>query len=362
MKAPERLHHLDFLRASMMFVGVLVHASHADYDLGNYEWVRFLSGSFRMACFFVISGYFSPALLERYGALRFLLRRLIILGVPTSFCVFVLNPPAISALLEYFATAPVPAEAAIDWPLHTWFLVVLIVYTLAVQPLLFVTGTLCRQLARVCREGWAEAIIMLALMTGASVGFKVVDKWGPRLPGFDHYVMLLEPTLEYLPYFTFGLLMQRSPVVFAFVHSRPKAWGLAATALLAVRRVLEQHAITTTSEHLAHLAVEFTTAFACSFALLSLAQKLIRRPQRWVESLSQSAYTVYVVHYLAIAQVLVHTQRWGFSLHLRALSAAVIALFFGLSIHVGLVKRVPLVAFLLNGKAPSLSATRPLPG
>lgn len=53
-----RLHHLDFLRASMMVLGVLVHASHADFDNGEYEIIRFLSGSFRMACFFIIAGFF----------------------------------------------------------------------------------------------------------------------------------------------------------------------------------------------------------------------------------------------------------------------------------------------------------------
>src|SRR4051812_7884726 len=54
-KAAGRVHHLDFLRASMMILGVFVHASHADYDLGDYQAIRFFSGSFRMACFFLIS-------------------------------------------------------------------------------------------------------------------------------------------------------------------------------------------------------------------------------------------------------------------------------------------------------------------
>src|SRR6187431_1732779 len=124
MNRSQRLHHLDFTRGAMMLLGVLVHASHADYDLGRYEWLRFFSGSFRMACFFIISGYFAPALLERYGTRAFLERRLITLGVPALFCVIVLNPPAISAVWEYFATAPVPSEPTINWHVHAWFLLV----------------------------------------------------------------------------------------------------------------------------------------------------------------------------------------------------------------------------------------------
>src|SRR3954465_8027932 len=62
MQSSTRLHHLDFLRAALMFLGVLVPASHADYDLSQFGWVRFFSGSFRMACFFLVSGYFAPQL------------------------------------------------------------------------------------------------------------------------------------------------------------------------------------------------------------------------------------------------------------------------------------------------------------
>ena len=42
-KSGERLHYLDFTRGVMMLLGVFVHASHADYDLGRYDWIRFFS-------------------------------------------------------------------------------------------------------------------------------------------------------------------------------------------------------------------------------------------------------------------------------------------------------------------------------
>lgn len=353
MKASERLHHLDFMRASMMLLGVLVHASHADYDLGNYEWLRFFSGSFRMACFFMISGYFAPVLLERYGGRQFMQKRLLVLGVPAVFCLVAINPPVLRAVEEYFSTAPVPVEPNINWHVHIWFLFVLIIYTLALRPILFLSRTLCRWLARLLGESAGDLLFVLGLTLAAGVGMKAAEKWGPLLPGFDHLEGIVVPAIEHLPYFVFGMILNRSSAAFSWVHRRVGPWALTAIILLGVRYLLERRVITTTAEHLLHLGVAFGTAFACSFALLGLAQKLITGPSRWVKLASESAYTVYIIHYLLIARLLVHTQRWGMSMPLRAVSAACFGLAGGVLVHVWVVNRVPLAAFLLNGRMPA---------
>ncbi|MEO8179932.1 MAG: acyltransferase family protein [Deltaproteobacteria bacterium] len=346
----ERVHHLDFLRASMMLLGVVVHASHADYDLGRYEPIRFLSASFRMACFFIISGYFSAAMLERYPAGDFLRRRLLALGVPTAVCVFLLNPPALAAMRHYFSTAPVALEPLLNWHLHVWFLIVLMFFSLSAPPLLRLWQAASGALLRAAGPGYAEALGLGLLTAAASLGLKALEKWGTALPGFEYYAELSEAAIENLPYFACGLLLQRSPRVFRFAHARPWAWGLAAIGLLGLRYWIEQREIITTPQHLLHLAVDFTTAFACSFALLSAAERWVRRPRRWVTLTSASAYTIYIVHYLIISLLLVCTERWGFSQPLRAVTAACGALGAGYAIHFGLVERFPLAALLLNGR------------
>ena len=349
-KVIERAHHLDFLRASMMILGVFVHASHADYDLGSYEAIRFLSGSFRMACFFIISGYFSAAMLDRYAAGGFLRRRLLALGVPALVSVVLLNPPALAAIRQYFSTAPVPVEPIVNWHLHVWFLFVLMLYSLSARPLLRLWQTASGALTRVAGPGYAEALALALLTAAASVGLKSLEKWGPLLPGFEQYSEISFDALENLPYFACGLLMQCSPRVFRFAHARPWAWAVAALGLLGPRYWLDQQSITTTSQHLLHLALDFASAFACSFALLSAAERWIRRPRTWITLTSASAYTIYIVHYLCIALLLVLTERWGFSQPLRALTAALGALAVGYAVHFGLVERVPFVALLLNGR------------
>lgn len=349
-KAAGRVHHLDFLRASMMILGVFVHASHADYDLGDYEGIRFFSGSFRMACFFLISGYFSAAMLERYSDGQYLRRRLLSLGVPALFAALVLNPPALAAMRHYFASSPVPSEPIANWHLHVWFLFVLMLYSLGARPLLRAWQAISGLFTRFVGPGYAEALGVALITATASVALKALEKWGTGLPAFDQYSEILCSGVEDLPYFAFGLLMQRSARVFRFAHARPWLWAVLALGLLAPRYWLEQQPITTTPQHLLHLAVDYATAFACSFALLSCAQRWVRSAQRWVTLTAVSAYTIYIVHYLVISLTLLYTQHWGFSQPLRAAAAAVLALAVGYGVHFGLVERVPLVALLLNGR------------
>lgn len=357
-KVAERAHHLDFLRASMMILGVFVHASHADYDQGSYEPLRFLSGSFRMACFFIISGYFSAAMLERYTLGDFLRRRLLALGLPAAVCVFVLNPPALTAMRQYFATAPVAVEPTVNWHLHVWFLFVLMLYSLIARPLSSLWQAASGALVRVLGPGFAEALGLALLTAVASVALKALEKWGPSLSAFDQYAEISFSALENLPYFACGLAMQRSPRIFRFAHARPWAWAVAAIGLLGSHYWLEQREISTTPQHLLHLTLDFATAFACSFALLSAAERWIRRPRRWVTLTAASAYTIYVVHYLCISVLLVLTQRWGFSQPLRAVTAALGALGVGYAVHFGLVERFSLAALLLNGRLPRSARPR----
>jgi len=349
-KPAGRVHHLDFLRASMMILGVFVHASHADYDLGDYQAIRFFSGSFRMACFFLISGYFSAAMLARYSDGQYLRRRLLSLGVPALFAVLVLNPPALTAMQHYFASSPVPSAPIVNWHLHVWFLFVLMLYSLVARPLLRAWQVLSGSLVRWFGAGYAEALGMALITAAASVVLKALEKWGTALPWFNGYSEILCSGVEDLPYFAFGLFMQRSARVFQFAHARPWLWGALALGLLGPRYWLELQPITSTPQHLMHLALDYTTAFACSFALLSAAERWVRSAQRWVTLTAASAYTIYIVHYLVISLTLLYTQRWGLGQPVRAAAAALLALAVGYGVHFGLVERLPIVALLLNGR------------
>jgi hypothetical protein len=240
--------------------------------------------------------------------------------------------------------------------LHVWFLFALSLYALA-APLLAPAVRALTQPRPTRTNAAVQALFMLGLIAGCSVALKALEKWGPLLPGYASYAEILEPAVQDFPYFAFGFLMRLSPAAFAFAHRRTHGWSALALGLLIVRCFSEKQPISTTPQHLLHLSIDYSTAFACSFALLGSVQRLITEPRRWVRLTSESAYTVYIVHYLLIAVCLLQTQRLGFSLSERAACAAADSLAGGLAAHFLLVRSFPLFAFLLNGRTPAL---RPL--
>jgi hypothetical protein len=251
---------------------------------------------------------------------------------------------------HYFATAPVPTAPIANWHLHVWFLFVLMLYSLGARPLLRAWQAISGWFTRFVGAGCAEVLGVALITAAASIALKALEKWGAGLPAFNQYSEILCSGLEDLPYFAFGLLMQRSARVFRFAHARPWLWAVLALGLLGPRYWLELQPITTTPQLPLHLAMDYTTAFAGSFALLRCAQRWVRSAQRWVTLTAVSAYTIYIVHYLVISLTLLYTQHWGFSQPLRAAAAALLALAVGYGVHFGLVERVPVVALLINGR------------
>ena len=76
--APSRYHALDALRAAMMFLGIYLHATVAYSPVGGWPYkpaqltttLDFSVGLihvFRMPVFYVMAGFFTALLLQRYG-------------------------------------------------------------------------------------------------------------------------------------------------------------------------------------------------------------------------------------------------------------------------------------------------------
>ena len=85
MSAPSatvsRYHALDALRAAMMFLGIYLHAVVAYSPIGGWpykplqlttalDWSTGLTHVFRMPIFYVMAGFFTALLLQRYGFRR----------------------------------------------------------------------------------------------------------------------------------------------------------------------------------------------------------------------------------------------------------------------------------------------------
>lgn len=350
-----RLHHLDFLRASMMFLGVLVHASHADYGLGNYELIRFISGSFRMPCFFIIAGFFSVMVMDRAELSSFLKKRLIMLGVPALTCVLVLVPVTVNWMMIYFAEGGAETTPHSGWMGHAWFLFVLLAYTVALLPLRTFVDVAIGWLTALFGMRISQVLFFILLVLGVMFSAKVVQKFGPLIPYYPGWKFLVSSLIGNLPHFVLGMMMYRWSNVYSFLHSNMSLWLIVALLSVFAKYELAKDEITSTLQHLIYMAVSYVTAAAVSAALFSVSSRLLTKHNAAIRLFSESAYTVYIVHYILIAGTLIVLQRVGLNMLPRMLIAFLVASVAGVLIHIFLVKKSSLVALLLNGRS------RPIP-
>lgn len=147
---PSRYHALDSLRATMMFLGIVLHAMVA-YMRGSPWLIRpleqttffqpavFFIHAFRMPVFYAVAGFLTALLLERYGWRRAIMNRFWRIAVPFALGCVLLVP------LMFFLSAASKVGAERAWqyivsgrflahahPIHLWFLeYLLLLYVLA---------------------------------------------------------------------------------------------------------------------------------------------------------------------------------------------------------------------------------------
>jgi glucan biosynthesis protein C len=144
--AASRYHALDALRAAMMFLGIYLHAVVAYSPNGGWlfkppqltttlDWSMIVIHIFRMPVFYVMAGFFSALLLQRYGSKRAIANRFWRIAVPFVVGWIVIYPVA----MFLAACGRRGLDPAVDFilsgrfldyahPLHLWFLEYLIVF------------------------------------------------------------------------------------------------------------------------------------------------------------------------------------------------------------------------------------------
>jgi glucan biosynthesis protein C len=363
VKKQQRFFHLDALRACLMFWGILVHTSTvapSKFFRGCAE----VSGLVRMEAFFIISGFLAYMLLQKYGGAKTVKKRLVAIGVPFVAALVLLNPVTNYLVFQYhnhslpFADylagkGTEGGEGPMNWHLHLWFLVALFVYSLlapflgrAVDAFLKGSGHNARRTHFLGDEFKFLAIcVAVAVACLASrVGFELVK---PLLPAEARYVV--RSVGNFLPFYTLGMVLFASTglrAVFSKVH-----WiqvVLSCGLLFAVHHYAGPNP--GRFAEVSILAVQSYVALSLSSLLFWLAEKLVTRESPTVRFLSDSAYSVYLFHFLAI-YLFAFLFRDAVP-QVNGLLTLIAAATFGtlICLHAFVIRRVPVLAFLFNGK------------
>ena len=353
MNEPIRHHGFDFLRATMMLLGVVLHTALCFQETPG-AWIYQdpnttpLAGLlvvsihvFRMPVFFAMAGFFGAMLLRRRGLATFASHRFNRIAVPLVVGWFVVFPmlawaisfawtnSASDSIGTAFEKMPWNANFADAGPMHLWFLVDLLWFYAAavllrgVGSLLPALGTFVRDVVNALAVGrlrWfrlpilvAGAFLLMLPMKGP--GIDTTESWRP-----EWHIMAL-----YGFYFAVGWLAHDVPGLVASLQrwswlrlaGGVVALALATAATIACYVVMFDPARGTDSSAYAatFLIAQFLQAAAACLLLLGLAgasERVFRRMSPVVRYLVEASYWIYLLHLPLTIFIPALFRRWEF--------------------------------------------------
>jgi glucan biosynthesis protein C len=357
-KSP-RFFHLDALRAALMFWGILVHTSTLDSSNRVFRAFAEVSGLVRMEAFFVISGFLAYMLLKKYGAKVTVRKRLLAIGLPFLTALLLLNPFT-NHLIHTYHNGPVSfvdylagkggagAAGPMNWHLHLWFLLALFIYSL-LAPVIerVVDGGLAASRFEILAPEpafFAMCAAVSAACLCSRIGFELVQ---PALPAEMHYVV--RSIGNFLPFYALGMLLFASPRLRGIFSTIHPVQAVSSCALLFVVTKWGGEDPSRIQEAVI-LGAQTYVAMTLSSLLFWIAGKWVRGANETVRHLSDSAYSVYLFHFLSI-YLFAHLLRGVVPGSMPLLTLVAVATFATtLCLHRFVIRRLPLLEFLLNGK------------
>ncbi|MDX1734771.1 MAG: acyltransferase family protein [Halioglobus sp.] len=384
MTAAQRLHGLDFLRASMMLLGIVLHGAqmymtmHLGFDYYKdpqlspvMDGILIVINTFRMPVFFFISGFFSAMLYERYslpGLLRNRYRRIVLPFI------VMLPPLALLLSLQWISSSQLMATGSIGLDTryvsrpdllynnthHLWFLYYLVYILVAWAALLWLWERVPGALRNALTGWYAQFAVRTSLvlvLLGVLSAWLAVDTYAGRLNGG----ILFQPYWPAVSFFGlcfvagWGLWHRRE----ALPRLELRCWRnlLAATVFLAVGLVAffaqgQYESETWFPWHpLLAVANGLSVAFFVA-GFTGLFSRYFSGYNPWVRYLSDSAYWVYILHQSALLFFAVPLYHWGAPAELKFLLVCIGATALCLASYDLLVRNSWLGAFLGGRRYP----------
>ena len=286
-----------------------------------FDYAENFNDVYFMSLMFFVSGLFVFPALMRHGLPSFLRDRIFRLGVPFIIAVCGFMPIAFYASWQLgpgnhgfvdFYSKIAKSGFLVGPPWFIWVLLLfdVVLATLFAPVLTWFQGS---------RTFW-ESLRNHPVLTFAAMLFLSGLVYLPMLAryGFDTWAVILTPPFAfqqariglYALWFTFGVLVGIAKLSNGLLS---KDGGLARSwktwvatciviynALYFVPRLLPKHGM---NVHSAQVIEAFLWVFSCAascFGLLALFRGLQFRPRPWMDSLSRSAYVMYLVHYVFV--------------------------------------------------------------
>ncbi|RED52246.1 acyltransferase family protein [Aestuariispira insulae] len=384
-----RYYDIDAARTFVMFVAVFIHGSnvyspHDPMRTANterfyiFDWFSSALHMFISPTFFIVGGFFSIFLLERYGLKKFVLKRFSRVGIPMVFALLTVN------VLEHFLRYRdhfAPRDGALDfWAylssdhlakvfaqgewLHIWFLV-----QLALSFLVVITGCAIFQqlklkgdfflkildrLVRIATFGPVPVLTLILCLTGLQFAAITLSTLlpAPYSPFQVAGIGIISPYnfAFYFVYFLAGLCLYWNNRLYETVF-KWEIWMVPlALVSLALQIKPEFFELPTALENAVfglHLALKWITILTT----LKLFHHYFRdKPSKTLLHMSDATMTVYVFHHVFVYLlgdffVSIH---WPVFIEWAIIVTASVSA--AMAIHLFLVKPSTIMRFIINGQ------------
>jgi glucans biosynthesis protein C len=306
--AGARIHSMDALRASTMFLLVPVHAAglaavngHAGAWATGIFWVVHL---FRLPLFFAMSGFFLALLLDRKGLSETARNRSFRIVMPLALglvtlvplMVFIAQRTGVSISADGVPEgSPFTFEPSFLWFL--WYLLIVdcaaVALHLGAPRLLGAVGDRLRSLLVRPSMG----ILLLAALTALALWPS--PTWMAGAPSED-FVPDLPALAYYSLFFALGTTLHRHRELIAMANHSAWRWLACALATaLPAGLLFSLHNSGHASQPLIHAVALFVYAIAtwsCLMALIGFADRFLNRPRPALRYLADSSYWIYLSH------------------------------------------------------------------
>jgi glucans biosynthesis protein C len=313
----ERIVYLDHLKVFVIILVILLHVAVTYGPIGSWYYFQrtedFISNLvlalfaafnqfFFMGLLFFISGYFVPGSYERKGVKKFVVDRLIRLGVPLIVYSFVLHPVLIYTREVWIGTTDsfLQLYEVESGPL--WFVQALLLFSFGY--------VLWRRIALSIKEKMRlqsfpsnkDLMIWVFILTFVSF---IVRFWYPIDKDFFNMQLAFFP--QYIIAFIAGILAFRNNWLIQMSFSKIKMWiPIVILGLLAIPILIATGGAFEGNDYMYEGGL-YWQAFAMAFneivvfvgmsmILLFFFKEKLNEKIKWTSFLSRNAFTVYIIH------------------------------------------------------------------
>lgn len=349
---------LDTWRSALMLGGVILHGSIGLPPLGLFVAIDIISQTFRMGAFFGIAGVLTAIALAKRTPGLWLRRRLVQLGFPLAFGLFVISP--FIWLMRTAAGDTAPTDALFNW-YHLWFLAGLIAYSVIIYALirLRLDGALEAHIVDLIERRIARpSTVLLFTAVTSAVLFGVAPSIMAATMSESTFAAFrtLQLIAGYLPMFFLGYFVGRIPELKSLLLNQSGSAIFIASMVILTYTIW--FAFIAPNANSAFVVVgtadlRFVAAAVCppaAFVLILRSALRVRSIPTLVQRVSAASYTIYLLHLPLAVLINISLRAFSANVYVAYITSVISSALTSFAFHNLVVARSSILLFVLNGK------------